>query len=154
MAVTRQEIGGKLPSNVMQIKNLMTTPAIFVRPETSLHDLAAVMKSREVGALPVMDLGALVGIVTDRDIVIRALGNPDRVISLAREIMTPDPLTCLEDQDVAEAAVIMGDNQIRRLPVLRRDGQVVGVLSLGDIAENFSDGLAGEVVGEVVEGRW
>ena len=100
-----------------------------------------------------MDLGALVGIVTDRDIVIRALGNPDRVISLAREIMTPDPLTCLEDQDVAEAAVIMGDNQIRRLPVLRRDGQLVGVLSLGDIAENFSEGLAGEVLGEVVEGR-
>jgi CBS domain-containing protein len=112
------------------------------------------MKQHDIGALPVVAGGRIVGIVTDRDIVIRILTKrswrEDHPVS---DAMSPVPVTCLADQTVAEAAALMGDEQIRRIPVIARSGDLAGVLSIGDIAENVSEGLAGEVLGEISEER-
>jgi CBS domain-containing protein len=98
------------------------------------------MKALDVGALPVCDHDRLVGMLTDRDITIRAVsrGNNPSADSV-RNAMTPEVFFCFEDQDVQEAAGLMREKQVRRLPVLNRDKRLVGIISLGDVALDCND---------------
>jgi CBS domain-containing protein len=103
--------------------------------------------------LPVCDGEALLGVLSDRDITIRALADGmDVNIMLARDLMTTPAIYCFDDQDVREAAKIMEEHQIRRLVVLSRDNnRLVGVVSLGDLARNGTANLSGKVLQKVSE---
>lgn len=138
----------------MLIRNLMTSPAITADPNTSVRDLAISMKTHDIGVIPIVSEKGLVGIVTDRDLVLRLLTQPGAIGDVrVSQVMSTDLVTCFADQDETEAAAIMGDNQVRRLLVQDRTGKLLGVLSVGDIAENLSEELAGQALGEIVEQR-
>ena len=137
----------------MRVKEVMTPGVEVIHPDSTLHEAAARMKSRDVGPLPVAEGGRLVGILTDRDITVRAVAEGEDPTTIrVRDIMTPEVLFCYEDDLVAEAARVMQENQVRRLVVLNRDKRLVGIVSLGDLAvETGDDELAGQTLGQVSE---
>ena len=131
----------------------MTANVDVIHPDASLDEAAAKMKASDIGALPVCDDDHVVGMLTDRDIVIRVIAegrNPRE--ETVRTAMTADIAYCFDDDDVQEAAMLMVDKQIRRLVVLNRDKRLVGIVSLGDIAVQTQDAqLGGEVLEYVSE---
>ncbi len=138
----------------MQVKEIMSKEVDWIAPNVSIREAARRMRDEDIGALPVGENDQLIGMVTDRDIVIRVLPNgkdPDG--ATAREAMSNRLLYCFEDQEAEDVAVNMGENQVRRLPVLSRDKRLVGMVSLGDIAEKASEKAAGEALGEITEAR-
>lgn len=114
-----------------------------VRPEDSLRRAAQVMDELNVGSLPVCDQSGLVGIITDRDITVRATaaGLAPEATTVA-DVMTEHARWCTSKQSVSEAMAQMADVQIRRLPVINSDRQVVGIVSLGDLATRHSGHVA------------
>jgi CBS domain-containing protein len=137
----------------MQVKDVMTKGAKCVTPSTSLQEAASKMKNLDVGPLPVCEADHLVGMITDRDITVRATAEalPPR-LGQVRDVMTPDVVYCFEDQDVQEAARLMQEKQIRRLVVLNRDKRLVGIVSLGDLAvETGDEGLTAKTLEQVSE---
>ena len=125
----------------MQVKDVMTTGVECVCPDTTLRTAAQKMKELDVGPLPVCgDDDRLAGIITDRDIAVRAVAaglDPDT--AQVRDVMTPNIIYCFEDQEVSDAAHMMEQNQIRRLAVLNREKRLVGIFSLGDLAVDGGD---------------
>src|SRR5688500_13378118 len=114
----------------MRVSDVMTRGAECVGPDATLQEAASRMKALDVGSLPVCDNDRITGMVTDRDITIRAVAEgKDPRTARVREVMTPGVHYCFEDQDVAEAARIMKAQQVRRLPVLSRDKRLVGLVS-------------------------
>lgn len=119
----------------MKLKEIMTTDVEVVAPTGTVFDAAKKMRDLDVGVLPVCDGQRLVGMITDRDVTIRATAEArDPSSTLVRDCMTPELVYCFEDQSEVEAERIMAEKQIRRLPVLTREKQLAGIVSLGDIA--------------------
>ena len=135
----------------MQVKDVMTRGAEVVRPDATLQEAASKMKSLDIGPLPVCDGDKIIGMLTDRDITVRATAEGlDPKQTKVREVMSKELITCLEDQDVKEAAELMQSKQIRRVPILNKDKRLVGMLSLGDLAHRSQDSkLAGKTLEEV-----
>jgi CBS domain-containing protein len=136
----------------MLVRDVMTEGAECVRLSTSLQQAARRMKALDVGPLPVCgDRDRLLGMVTDRDIIVRGVAaGCDPRTTAVKEVMTPDVVYCFEDQDVQEAARLMQEHQIRRLVVLNRDKRLTGIVSLGDLAVETGDArLAGKTVEQV-----
>ena len=135
----------------MKIKDVMTRAVETVRPDQTLQEAAAKMKSLDVGPMPVTEGDRLVGMLTDRDIVIRAVAEgKDSRTAKVREAMTSDVVCCKEDDDVSAAATKMKDRQIRRIVVVDAQQRVAGIVSLGDIAVDTSDEkMSGRVLEEV-----
>jgi CBS domain-containing protein len=119
----------------MKLANVMTREVDFVSPEDSLQEAARHMAERGVGALPVCDGGRLVGMVTDRDIVVRSVarGEEPRGVRVA-DAMTYDVECCTEDSSLEEVGRRMAERQVRRIVVLDDDKKMVGIVSLGDLA--------------------
>ena len=118
----------------MKIKELMTTDVITCTPSTPIMEVAKHMKNNDIGSLPVVDNNQLVGLITDRDVIVRciALGlDPNK--TQAQDCMTKNPVTVTPETDAHEAADLMSSEQVRRLPVVR-DGKLVGICVLGDLA--------------------
>ncbi len=136
----------------MFVKSVMRRPVTVVGRTTAVRAVAALMKECDVGAVVVCEAGKAVGIVTDRDIVTRCFPNVPSDEPIAA-VMTPGVVTCGPDQTVREAANRMGELQIRRLVVVNAAGAVEGIISLGDIAKDADEELAGQTLGEVVETR-
>jgi len=137
----------------MKVNEIMTRRAECTRPDATLQEAAERMRSLDIGALPVCEEQRLVGMLTDRDIALRsvAAGHDPRHDHVA-DAMTPHVVYCFEDQDVTEAAELMKTRQIRRLPVLRRNKQLAGIVSLGDLAvEEGNEQLAGEALEAISE---
>lgn len=121
----------------MQIKDVMTRDYKWIAPDANLFEAAQIMKEQEVGFLPVGENDRLIGAITDRDIVTRALANnQDPKIAQVRDTMTAKTLYCFEDQSVDEICDNMSDIKVRRLPVVNRDKRLVGIVSLGDLSQN------------------
>jgi CBS domain-containing protein len=136
----------------MQVSQILTREVETIRPDTTVREAAQRMRSMDVGSLPVCDGRHLLGMVTDRDITIRVTADGrDPANTPVREAMTPDVSYVFEDQDVQDAARIMREQQIRRLPVLSRDKQLVGILALGDIATTGNDRLSGDALEQISE---
>src|SRR3954468_16285117 len=138
----------------MQVKEVMTRGAECTRPSATLQEAARKMRDLDVGPLPVCgDNDRLVGMLTDRDITVRAVAEgQDPKTARVEDVMTPDVTYCFEDQDVAEAARLMEEKQIRRLVVLNRDKRLVGIVSLGDLAVKTGDKeVSGAALGQVSE---
>jgi CBS domain-containing protein len=124
----------------MRVHDIMTRSVEIIAPDATLRDAATRMKDFDLGVLPVCDGKRLVGILTDRDITIRAAaeGRDPNVVE-ASEVMSQQVFHCFEDDLVADAARIMEEKQVRRLVVVSRDDELVGMISLGDIALNTGD---------------
>jgi CBS domain-containing protein len=137
----------------VRISDIQTEEPEVTSPDTTLTEAAKRMRELDVGMLPVCDGDRLVGILTDRDITIRATAEGrDPKKTAVRDVMTPKVVYCFDDQDVSEAARIMKEKQIRRLPVINREKRLVGVLSLGDLAVRTGDEpMAGDVLEGVSE---
>jgi CBS domain-containing protein len=135
----------------MKIRDVMTKSVETVRPDQTLQEAASRMKSLDVGPMPVCENDRLVGMLTDRDIVVRAAAEGKDVrTTKVREAMTPEVAVCSEDDDVRAAAQTMKDRQIRRLVVVDGQKRVAGIVSLGDIAVDTSDEkMSGRVLEEV-----
>lgn len=127
----------------MQVQEIMTRGATVVNPNMMVRDVAQQMRRDDIGALPVGENDRLIGMVTDRDIVMRAVA-ADRPASntAVREVMSDHVYYCFEDDDVDRAAEIMAQHQVRRLPVLNRDKRLVGVVALADIGRTGDPGSA------------
>ena len=135
----------------MKIKEVMTRAVESVRPDQTLQEAAAKMKSLDVGPMPVTEGDRLVGMLTDRDIVVRAVADGrDARTTKVRDAMTSDVVCCKEDDDVNDAATKMKDRQIRRIVVVDAQQRLAGIVSLADIAVNTSDEkMSGRIVEEV-----
>jgi len=131
----------------------MTPTVEVIHPDSTLQEAAAKMKARDIGPLPVCDNRQLVGMLTDRDITVRATAEGENPTAIrVRDIMTPEVMYCFEDQLVGEAARLMQENQVRRLVVLNRDQRLVGIVSLGDLAVEAGDEqLTGQTLEQVSE---
>ena len=105
----------------------------------SLRDVAAMMRDGDMGAVPVVDEGKLIGIVTDRDIVVRAVAEGKSADSSIGEVMTSELFTVGPDDFVFEAIRLMGDKQVRRVPVIDNEGQLAGIIAMADVALETED---------------
>jgi len=122
-----------------RVSEVMTRGVEVIRPSDTLKAAAQLMDELNVGALPVCEGGDLIGMLTDRDITVRAVADgmdPKRAV--VSEVMTAQAYSCTEEQTTEEVMTQMGDLQIRRLPVVNREGQIVGIVSLGDLATRQS----------------
>ncbi len=132
------------------LKEIMTPGVEVIAPNATAADAARKMKDLDVGAIPVCDGERLLGMVTDRDLVIRVLAlSRSPVEARVSDAMTLGLVYCFEDQNAEAAAELMAEKQIRRIPVLSRNKRLVGIVSLGDLAV---DGLDTTTSGEVVQG--
>ena len=134
----------------MHIQDVMTADVSFVGPDTPILEIARKMRDGDIGSAPVVEDERLVGMVTDRDIVVRVIAEGGDVrTKTARDAMSPGVLYCFADQTVESVLESMGDQQIRRLPVIDRDKRLVGVVSLGDLALSGRRKAAGEALQEI-----
>jgi CBS domain-containing protein len=130
----------------------MTPDVRLASPDESIMDAARMMADGDCGVLPVSENDRLVGMITDRDIVVRALAEGKDGDTRIRDVMSQDIKYCFEDDDVSEVARNMGDLQVRRLPVVNRDKRLTGILSLGDIAHHGDDTqCAGDALCQISE---
>src|SRR5215471_9942486 len=131
----------------MQVKEVMTHNPEVVRPEALLQEVAEKMSTLDVGILPVCDGDQLIGLLTDRDVTVRATAaGCDPTLIQVCDVMTTHLVYCFEDQDIAEAAELMEEQQVRRLPVLNHHHRLVGIVSLDDLAVGGDAWLAGETL--------
>jgi len=121
----------------MRVSEAMTREVRVASPTQTIREVAKIMDEIDAGSMPVGDNDRLVGMITDRDIAIRAVAlgkGPDTPV---REVMSDSKvLYCYEDEELAHVAKNMGEEQVRRLPVVNRDKRLVGIVSLGDLAQN------------------
>jgi CBS domain-containing protein len=123
----------------MRVSEIMTKNVRTATPDTSLREIAAIMREGDMGAVPIIDDGKLIGIVTDRDIVVRAVSEGKSADSPVGETMTSELFTVAPDDYVFEAVRLMGDKQVRRVPVINNDGSLAGIIAMADVALEMED---------------
>lgn len=120
----------------MLVKEVMSERVVRVSADSSLKDIAIAMRDGDLGSIPVSENDKLIGMVTDRDIVIRGLtGTMEMSHLTARDVMSPTIKYCFEDQPLEDVLSNMADERIRRLPVVSREKRLVGIVSLADLAK-------------------
>ena len=130
----------------------MTGRPRCVTPETPVTEAAQLMATEDVGSLPILDGERVVGVVTDRDIVTRAVAKQKNPQGMpVREIASTDPVTVRADEDLSEALNLMASHQVRRLPVVDEDDNLVGVLAQADVAVGAKEKAVGEMVAAISE---
>ena len=131
------------------VQEAMTSNPAAITPDTTAQEAARLMKSEDVGALPVVEDGRLTSVITDRDLAIRGVAEGAGVDTPVRELASKDVVTIDPQQSIEEAARLMGQHQVRRLPVVEEDGRLVGMLAQADVAAAGHDTLTGEVVQKI-----
>jgi CBS domain-containing protein len=133
-----------------KVKDVMTGRPFCVSPDTPIAEVAEVMEREDIGSIPVLDGDHLEGIVTDRDIVIRAIakGKDPRGMPV-REVFTRDVVAVRADEDLGNAMKVMADYQVRRLPVVDDENHLIGVLAQADIALEAKEKASGEMLEEI-----
>jgi CBS domain-containing protein len=132
----------------MRVSEAMTRDVRVANPGQTIREAAQMMAELDAGALPVGEQDRLVGMITDRDIAVRAVAHGKSPDTRVRDVMTDDVKYCFDDDDVEDVARNMADIQVRRLPVVNRDKRLVGIVAIADIAASEEP----EVVGEAVSG--
>ena len=136
----------------MKVKDAMHEGVTWVGPETPIAELARSMRDEGIGSIPVGENDRLIGMVTDRDLAIKALADGrDPATLTARDVMSGPILYCRTEEDLDDAARLMELKQVRRLPVIDENKRMVGILSLGDIASAGGRELTGEVAQSVAQ---
>jgi CBS domain-containing protein len=133
-----------------KVHEVMTDRPRCVTPETPVAEAARLMEADDVGSLPVLDGEQLAGMVTDRDIVIRAVAKgKDPKGMPVREVASEDPISVHPDDDLSEALRLMATHQVRRLPVVDEDSRLVGIVAQADIASAAKEKAVGEMVEDI-----
>jgi len=135
----------------MRVSDAMTAAVRIANPRQTIADAAKMMAEIDAGALPVGDGDRLVGMLTDRDIAIRAVAEGKGPQTPVQEIMSKEVLYCFADQDLDDVVQNMADTKVRRMPVLNREKRMVGILSLGDVALVDDPDVTGEALSEISE---
>ena len=135
----------------MRVSDAMTEVVRITSPEQTIAEAARMMADIDAGALPVADGDRLVGMVTDRDIAIRAVALGKSPQTPVQEVMSNEVLYCFADQELDEVVQNMADIKVRRMPVLNREKRMIGILSLGDVALVDDPGVTGEALSEISE---
>jgi CBS domain-containing protein len=133
----------------MRVSEAMTRDVRVANPGQSIREVAKIMGEIDAGALPVGENDQLVGMITDRDIAIRAVARGKGPDTPVRDVMSKEVKYCYEDEDLQHVAQNMGEIQVRRLPVVDRDKRLVGIVSLGDVAQNEDTSTIGEATAGV-----
>jgi len=122
----------------MKVKDIMTTPALFVSKDSNLVQVSNTMKEHDIGVMPVCDEnGTVIGIITDRDIVVRGIQDGKALVDVkAHEVMSEDVITVSPMTDLDDVYEIMADIQVRRLPVVDKSS-LVGMVTLGDLSQSI-----------------
>lgn len=124
----------------MKAKELMTAAPCCCSPDDSIQTVAQMMRDHDCGSVPVVEAGQVVGIVTDRDLAIRAIADGMNGGLLVRNVMTVAPECCSEEDDVQSIERVMSERQVRRVPIVNADGGVVGIIAQADLARAASQG--------------
>ncbi len=134
----------------MLVKDVMSDRVVRVSPDSKLHEIAIAMRDGDLGSIPVSENDKLIGMITDRDIVIRGLtGTLEMRLITARDIMSPSIKYCFEDQPLEDVLKNMAAERIRRMPVVSRDKRLVGIVSLGDLAQDSPASNVGNAFGKI-----
>jgi CBS domain-containing protein len=134
----------------MKVKDVMHKGAEWVPPQTPIAEVAVRMRDLDIGAIPVGENDRLIGMVTDRDIACRGVANgKDTGTLTAGDVMSKGIIYCSDSEELDDALRIMEQRQVRRLPVINDKKRMVGMLSLGDIADAASHEMSGEVIAAV-----
>lgn len=136
----------------MRVSEAMSSDVQLVQPDQTIQEAAGMMEKANAGVIPVGEGDQLTGMLSDRDISVRAVAQGMGPDTPVREVMSYGVKYCFEDQDTEEVARNMGDQQLRRLLVVNRDKRLVGILSLGDLAMAEGPKTAGATVAEISEG--
>jgi len=131
------------------IQEAMTSNPTTISTSTSAREAARLLGSENVGSLPIVEDDRLVGIVTDRDLALRIVGDGKDAETPVGEIASKDLVTIDPQQSLDEAARLMAEHQLRRLPVCEEDGRLVGILAQADLAQSGHDSLTGETVQQI-----
>ena len=124
----------------MKARDIMTMSPSCCSPADSLQDVARMMLDNDCGAVPVIENGVLIGIVTDRDLAVRALAVGKGASAIVDDVITPDPCCCSTEDDLRDVEQVMAENQVRRVPIVDDDGCCVGIVSQADLARAALDG--------------
>jgi CBS domain-containing protein len=136
----------------MNIREVMTPNPRFVAPTESIQNAARIMREEDTGAVPVVENGKILGMVTDRDIVIRAVAEGAQLSQPVRDICTGEVVCATPEMSTRDASKLMAEHQIRRLPVVE-DDRLVGIVSLGDLAvKEGRDSRTGDTLVDISEG--
>ena len=131
------------------LQSVMTIDVTSLPPSATVFEAAKQMKELNVGAIPICEGRRLIGMLTDRDIVVRLIAEQRDPGEHVHTIMSGQVDYCYEDQDADEAVHIMQDRQIRRLPIVNRDRELIGIVSLGDLAVKSDTGASGEALEQI-----
>ncbi|MEH7382395.1 CBS domain-containing protein [Bacillus sp. JJ1533] len=133
------------------VRDVMSTDVEYCTPLDNVYEVAVKMKDLDVGAIPILENKKLIGMITDRDLVVRGYAEKRSGSSKVTDVMSEDLITCTADTSLEEASRLMAKHQIRRLPVVENE-QLVGILSLGDLSTNHtSDQYAGDALSDISE---
>jgi CBS domain-containing protein len=133
------------------VRDVMTTNIEYCTPLDNVYEVAVKMRDLNVGAIPIVDSGQLIGMITDRDLVVRGIAEKRSGSNQVTNVMSDKLITISPDASLEEASRMMAEHQIRRLPVVE-NGRLVGIVSLGDLAINkMSDQIAGVALSEISE---
>ena len=124
---------------MQKLADIMSRDVTVISPDASIHQAAQKMRSGDFGLLPVGENDRLIGAISDRDIVIRAVADNKAPSTKVRDVMSEGVFWAYDDESVEQAARLMSERQVRRLPVVNRDKRLVGIVSLGDFAVEASD---------------
>lgn len=134
------EVGGSAIAR-RRCSEIMTRDVRTTTPDTALGEVAKMMRDGDMGSVPVVENERLVGIVTDRDIVVRSVAEGKGAETPVRQAMTTEIFSVKPDDFVFEAVRLMGDKQVRRIPVITENGQLAGIISMADVALETEDEL-------------
>jgi CBS domain-containing protein len=148
----------------MKVSEAMTRDVQIARPDQTIREAASVMADIDAGVMPVGDHDRLVGMLTDRDIAVRAVALGKGPDTMVRDVMSSEIKYCFEDEDADEVCQNLADQKIRRIPVVNRDKRLVGILSLGDLARSAPEHEVGAALSAIsspggahsqsADGRW
>ena len=133
----------------MKVSKCMTRDVELVSPTQTIRDAAQMMADLDAGALPVQQDDRLVGMITDRDIAVRAVAQGKSPETRVRDVMSPEVLYCFDDQEIEDVSRNMGEVKVRRLPVVNRDKRLVGIISIGDLALKEEQTLTGSTIARI-----
>lgn len=133
----------------MKIRDAMSRDVQIARPDDSIQDVARRMGAGDFGFLPVADGDSLIGVITDRDIAVRAVGTGAAPTARVVEFLSRDALVVRDDEDIKIALDLMRARQVRRLAVIDKNGRLVGVISLGDLSNRVKEKYAGEALEDI-----
>ncbi len=134
---------------MMKVADVMSRSVELADPNQTICDIATAMARKNLGYFPVGEKGRLVGAITDRDIVTRCVAAGKDGTARVRDVMTKDVKYCFDDEDLDHVVANMGQNKLRRMPVVDRDKRLVGVVALADAAQDFSIADAGAALSKV-----